>query len=377
MNTIRWQPGDGWAVVAESFVAWLPGAADATLASALFGLDGPEAFAAAGDLLAHSATAYALLQTSDPVVLQNRGPVTVAAWDRAGAPLAADLSTAVGVRLGADTEAGFPIVSGVVGCGSITWGVRVPAVAGPAAPAVASEPAPEPPVAPEPAPKSTVAPAPMPAGFIAEVPAWMASSEPNPFAELWGHTMRRPVEAAAVRVVRDSDAEPEPPAPAPAPVPEPTPPAPDPDPESASRSPAVAPRPQPAPSLTATLVGNLLDLEDEAQTDTDHGEVVAPDGQRIPIVTTVVVGRAPRPLQGQESQLLRVASPERGISRSHVLVAFIDGLVRAKDLGSNNGTVLVRGAARVPLRTDTWTALSSNDALDLGEGVCVRLAGLP
>lgn len=362
----RWQPGDGWAVVAQSFVAWVPGAADATLALALFELDGPEAFAAAGDLLAGRATAYALLQTTDPVVVQNRGSVTVAAWDRAGEALATDFSTAVGVRFGASTGAEFPIVSGVVECGSITWGAARVAASVPALPAVG----------PEPAPESTVAPAPMPDGFIAEVPDWMAAPKANPFAELWGHTMRRPVEAAAVRVVRDSDAEPEPPAPESAAAPQATPPTPDRDPGSAAPSPA-APRPQPAPSLTATLVGNLLDLEDEAQADADHGEVVAPDGQRIPIVTTVVVGRAPSPLPGQESQLLRVASPERGISRSHVLVAFIDGLVRAKDLGSNNGTVLVRGAARVPLRTDTWTALSSNDVLDLGEGVSVRLAGLP
>lgn len=374
-DTIRWQPGEGWAVVTETFVAWVPGPADAALASELFGLEGPESFVAAGDLLARSATAYALLRTSDPAVLQNRGAVAVAAWDRLGAPLAADLSTAVGVRLGGGgSGAEFPIARGVVGCGAITWGVRVAAVSAPPAPA---EPAPAPSVAPEQASRPSVAPAPMPAGFIAEVPDWMAAPQANPFAELWGHTMRRPVEAAAVRVVRDSDAEPEPPAPEPIPASPPIPPTPDPDPEAASPSPAAGPRPQPAPSLTATLVGNLLDLEDEAQTDADHGEVVAPDGQRIPIVSTVVVGRAPTPLQGQESQLLRVASPERGISRSHVLVAFIDGLVRAKDLGSNNGTVLVRGAARVPLRTDTWTALRGNDVLDLGEGVSVRLVGLP
>ena len=138
--------------------------------------------------------------------------------------------------------------------------------------------------------------------------------------------------------------------------------------------------PSPPPSrsvnpVTATLIADLSDVED-AGAESDYGEAVGSDGRRLPILRTVVLGRAPRPLPGEECQLFRVPSPDRGISRSHTAIGVIGGRVHGRDLGSNNGTILLRMGQREPLATDRWTRLASGDVLDLGEGTTVRLEGL-
>lgn len=351
MTTLSWVPGGGWAVVTSDFAVWLAGEADSELARDLFALAGPEAFSEAGDLLAGQSSGYALLQLGQPRTIQRRGGVAAVAWSQNGALLSDDVTTAAGVRIGPVTDGPvFPISHGVVTCGAVIWGVPQ---------ALESQP---------PAPEAV--PAAQPSGFIDSVPDWVAQAAPNPFAALWGETMRRPVEAAAVRFVRNSDADPDV---------EATPPARPVDPPPAQSDLPVGtsqPPAKPVPSSTATLIGSVLDLEEPAD-ESDHGEVIGPDGRHLPILNTVVIGRAPRPLAGAECQLLRVASPERGISRSHVALSVIDGLVRARDLGSNNGTTLVRAGARRLLDTESWTSLRSGDVLDLGESVTVLLAGLP
>jgi hypothetical protein len=176
--------------------------------------------------------------------------------------------------------------------------------------------------------------------------------------------MRRPVEAAAVRVVRDGDPGADATTPTP---PEPT--------AAAATPPPLAPAPHRASATTRLL--SELDDPAEASAETDYGEVVSPDGSRMPIRHLVVIGRAPQPQPGVESALVRVASPERSISRSHVLVRGRNGVVSAKDLDSNNGTYLVRSGRRERLRGDAWATLADGDTLDLGEGVTVRLVGLP
>jgi len=351
MTTVSWVPGIGWAVVTRDFVVWLAGEAEPDLAQGLFALEGPDAFGDAGDLLADRSSGYALLQLGQARTIQRRGGISATAWSQDGTLLGDDVATAAGGRIGPAVDGpAFPISHGVVTCGAVIWGAPQTRDSQPpaASDAVASQ----------------------PPGFIDSVPEWVAQAAPNPFAALWGETMRRPVEAAAVRVVRNSDAEPGAEA---VPTARPT------DSPSELSAPPISTSSVPArpvPSSTATLIGSVLDLEESAG-DSDHGEVIAPDGRHLPIMSTVVIGRAPRPLPGAECQLLRVASPERGISRSHVALSVIDGLVRARDLGSNNGTTLVRAGARNQLDTESWTALRGGDVLDLGESVTVLLRGLP
>lgn len=362
MTTVNWLPGSGWAVVTNDFAVWLEGEAEPELAVGLLALKGPDAFSEAGDLLAGRAPGYALLQLGPDRTIQRRGGVPAAAWSKDGALLGDDLTTAAGARIGPETDGpAFPISHGVVTCGAVIWGApqtRESQAQAPEAVLAPQLPAPE------------AVPTASPSGFIDSVPDWVAQASPNPFAALWGETMRRPVEAAAVRVVRNSDADPDVEAAAPDGPAEPPPVRPD---SLAGTSSAPA---KSVPSSTVTLIGSVLDLEESA-TESDHGEVIGPDGRRLPILNTVVIGRAPRPLAGAECQLLRVTSPERGISRSHVALSVIDGLARARDLGSNNGTTLIRTGNRRLLDTESWTALRSGDVLDLGESVTVRLAGLP
>jgi hypothetical protein len=357
-------------VAGDGFLVWLPGPLDRGLAEDLFALDGAESFARAGDLIARRAPAFALLQFRPSVVVQTRGGVAVCAWDASGAELRSRYDGAVRVVLGSPAPGAaddYPMGRGVMACASVNW----------------SEPSATMPSAQPTAPAAEDSAQLEPPGFIAELPAWVAQGAPNPFAELWGRTMRRPVEAAAVREVRDAEAGPTPgeaphapvqtatastatsPAEAPPLVVSPAQPA----------QPPVPPQPRPTPaSTTMTLVAALAD--EPAATDPDWGELVASDGQRVAIAATVVLGRAPQPLPGTDCQLLRLPSPDRGISRSHVVVAVVDGRVRAKDLGSNNGTTLSRGNARVALAVDSWTELTSGDVLDLGESTTVRLVRL-
>lgn len=371
----RWLPGDGWAIVTAGLVIWLPPGTDRALLDDLFALGREDRFVDVANRLATGDGSSVMLLLDPQPRLQNRGGLPARAWDSTGVEVTADgVAAAVGAQLGPGDGPGLPVVEGVVACGGIRWGTSV------------AEHPPQEPVESGPVAGGPVVPASLPADFIAEVPGWVAAA--NPFAELWGHTMRRPVEAAAVRVVRDSDSDVEP-------VPEPAVNVQDPEPietdaSSGASGPRIDPmqaRPAPAApvssppprrsinTVTTTLIADLDDLDDLGS-EPDHGEVVGSDGRRLPILGTVVVGRAPKPLPAEECQLFRVASPDRSISRSHTAIGVIDGVVHAKDLGSNNGTTLVRMGRREPLPTDRWTRLESGDALDLGEGTTVRLEGL-
>ncbi|ROR96058.1 FHA domain-containing protein [Salana multivorans] len=69
--------------------------------------------------------------------------------------------------------------------------------------------------------------------------------------------------------------------------------------------------------------------------------LVLPDGQRLTLVRDAVVGRAPEPLQrGQEALVL--ADATNSVSRSHALLRLRGGQLWVEDLGSANGTTLVR-----------------------------------
>ncbi|MCL3795579.1 FHA domain-containing protein, partial [Actinomyces sp. AC-19-1] len=97
-------------------------------------------------------------------------------------------------------------------------------------------------------------------------------------------------------------------------------------------------------------------------------------GQRVPVRGEVVIGRAPQPLAPGGSLLVPVASPTEVVSRSHLLVSTAGWSVLARDLGSHNGTVLLRpGIAPVLLGSTVPCPLLVGDLLDIGDGVTVRL----
>ncbi|MBE6475960.1 MAG: FHA domain-containing protein [Actinomyces succiniciruminis] len=99
-------------------------------------------------------------------------------------------------------------------------------------------------------------------------------------------------------------------------------------------------------------------------------------GQAVPVRGDVVVGRAPQAPAGSETstQLLTVPSPAHFVSRSHLEVSVAGWSLLARDLGSANGTVLVRaGMPPVLLASALPTPLIVGDLLDVGDGVTLRV----
>ncbi len=101
--------------------------------------------------------------------------------------------------------------------------------------------------------------------------------------------------------------------------------------------------------------------------------MVVSTGEVIEVNGTVVVGRAPKE-QGEPAQLVTVPSPTHLVSRSHLLITTTGWTVLARDLGSSNGTVLVRpGQAPVLIATVLPTPLIVGDLLDIGDGMTLRI----
>lgn len=264
----------------------------------------------------------------------------------------------------------------------------------------------------------------------AEVPpAGPAPLEPagSAFAELFSdHTVHHSVEDAAVRHVRDSD---EVSGSAPAEVPDPmgSQPAPVPDPggphalvdgaqapeeigdhdghtvrstrvdelraaarqlsESAVPGDSASPQvlallcvmghPNPTHAASCRICGAPMADRSVSIPRPDLGSLVISTGERIPLDRDIVIGRRPRyvPQPGRpEAHLVPVPSPNQQISRSHCEVR-VDGWdVRVRDLGSNNGTFLMRpGEAPVRITESAPVIVRPGDVIDLGDSVTMRV----
>lgn len=187
------------------------------------------------------------------------------------------------------------------------------------------------------------------------------------FSEMWGRTMRRPVEEAALRELVGQDAPAASAAREPAPVPAaPTVPA-SVDAEDAGEAPAC-PRyvvhdgqtlpPWKSQQLRASLA---------------QVTVVASTGNRIPLDVSVVVGRAPS-AEGAAGAVLVVPGSNAQVSRNHLRISREGGAVLVTDLGSANGSTIVRrGRAAESLAPHVPTPLGVDDVVELCEGITVRV----
>lgn len=134
------------------------------------------------------------------------------------------------------------------------------------------------------------------------------------------------------------------------------------------------PNPPDAPachSCTAVLTGEMRMVPRPVL-----AVLVLASGEAVPVRGDVVVGRAPQAQPGGEpgTMLLPVSSPTHLVSRSHLSLTTAGWNVLARDLGSNNGTVLVRpGQIPVLLATALPTPLYVGDLLDVGDGVTLRV----
>ena len=104
---------------------------------------------------------------------------------------------------------------------------------------------------------------------------------------------------------------------------------------------------------------------------------VVPGGERVPLGRGAVFGRRPRSsrMQGVKvPHLVTLESPGEDISRSHLEIRLEDWSVLAVDLGSTNGTLLLReGREPMRLRAGVATIVEFGDRLDLGGEVQITV----
>jgi hypothetical protein len=317
-----------------------------------------------------------------------------------------------------------------------------------AVPAAVVEPEPEPEPEPQPEPEPEPEPQSDPDDTVDEVVPIEADDfgptvtelPDDAYDHLWGATVVKSVEQAAVRLDDDESAEDEdassspspapaasPPAPASPPAaPAPTSPAPFTPPASApqvSSKEWTAPPPTglidrvpgfagvgaaatnwnepstPAASTAATpatsesdhdgLTVTVSELEamrrlesaDEAATAGGPGRIVLATGDVVSLDRPVIVGRRPRAQRVQGDvlpHLVTVPSPEQDVSRSHLEVRVEGRHVLVVDLDTTNGSVLHR-AGTPPLRLSPGEAVLvlNGDIVDIGDGVTLLFEDLP
>jgi hypothetical protein len=107
--------------------------------------------------------------------------------------------------------------------------------------------------------------------------------------------------------------------------------------------------------------------------------LVVSTGERVSLDRSAVVGRRPRAVRatGAIPHLVAVPSPNQDISRNHVELRAEGADIVATDLGTTNGTWLLRtGVDPVRLQPGDAALLVTGDRLDLGEGVVLSFEGL-
>ena len=297
----------------------------------------------------------------------------------------------VGVTLTGSGSLELPIEAGVVRAAAFATGSGSVSVA-PVAAVAAVTPAPTPAVTPAPAappaavspvvapaadppvrePDPGAAPAPTPepvaepvseetVSSIDEVglpPAADAASDPEPstggYDYLFGDTMYRSVQDAAVRP--DVPAE-----------------------EGAEVSADTADEGDHdgstvlASSITRTRGGRRPRGDAPAPPAAPSVVVVLPNGTREPLDQAIVIGRSPSVSNvpaGQLPRLVTVTGGDQDISRSHVRFALEGGTVVVTDLHSRNGTTLVLpGGEKQKLRGGEPTPVIVGTSVDLGGGI--------
>ena len=104
-------------------------------------------------------------------------------------------------------------------------------------------------------------------------------------------------------------------------------------------------------------------------------DVVCPDGSRTRLTGAILVGRAPRTSPDfPDADLLRVLSPNRDISRTHVAISMHDGSIEVIDLNSTNGTIVaLPDGQQVMLEPGQPIQVTLGARIDLGDDQVLTL----
>jgi len=107
------------------------------------------------------------------------------------------------------------------------------------------------------------------------------------------------------------------------------------------------------------------------------GTVLISTGASFVLDRTAIVGRRPRAsrVSGHDvPQLITVPSPQQDISRSHLELRLEGWHVVALDMGTTNGTTLLRpGMEPLRLRPREGVVVTDEDRIDLGDGIQLLL----
>jgi len=121
------------------------------------------------------------------------------------------------------------------------------------------------------------------------------------------------------------------------------------------------------PAAQAEWVQEPADAVDERGV----GTLRLPDGKSVPVDRVIVLGRAPRVLEGHDPDsiyLARIVDPSHEVSSQHATVSAQGGKAWVTDLDSTNGTEVVdRTGARVRIAPNTPHAIESGFSIVLGE----------
>ncbi len=146
--------------------------------------------------------------------------------------------------------------------------------------------------------------------------------------------------------------------------------------------------PDPAPGISPSTDGtrpisraerSALRIDLPAEVAVRRLGVQLSDGNPFAANIPLVLGRRPWSTELDTSSIVSIAleSPEREISAIHLEIAEIAGRLRARDLNSTNGTVIMSpGKPSWLLTHGLDTILGDGDVLDLGEGAFVKIVAL-
>ncbi len=150
-------------------------------------------------------------------------------------------------------------------------------------------------------------------------------------------------------------------------------------------SPAAPPPPPPPPGPFASTEPSMVapDAADERTQKVQRRArsqrwLVSPQGMTsVPLVSLIVIGRAPSDPDGSGAYLLTVPRSEDTVSKSHARLEVVDGSIVVTDLGSINGTILVGpDEILIDCEPHVATPLPAGYTIELGDFlVSVELEG--
>jgi hypothetical protein len=147
----------------------------------------------------------------------------------------------------------------------------------------------------------------------------------------------------------------------------------EPEPVSAPE-PESEPEPEPEPEEAPLGLSTVFGADEPEEEAAPIPVLVFSDGREVTLDKPVIVGRAPKKTGNEDVELIKVASPNHDVSRSHVRIEPRGSGFLILDLNSTNGTMVRLPDEPSMIVTDGNPVLAKPGALiSLGDGVVLRI----